>query len=262
MKYQPHPAAELFPLMSGAEFDGLVADIRDNGLRDPIILHEGLILDGRNRYAACESAGVEPSFVEWAGEGSVESFVVSKNLHRRHLNEAQRALIAAKLATLRLGDNQHKTEGTQICAPKISISEAAEMLNVSPRSVTSARTVMRQGTPEEIKLVEDGGASVNTIAKQIISKEPAEKRAQKRNAPLSQSGKNPERIQRQQINAEIWGRVRDALTHLTSLPIPGDVVAIVRANDRTGLVDSRSAAALQWLKEFNDVWNNGREDAA
>ena len=91
-----HPAAELFPLMKGTDFGLLVEDIDANGLREPILVYRGLILDGRNRLRACEIAGVEPRFVEWDGVGSPLALVLSRNLHRRHLNEGQRAIIAAR----------------------------------------------------------------------------------------------------------------------------------------------------------------------
>jgi hypothetical protein len=92
-----HPAAALFPLLpvDSPEFGELVADIGEHGLLQPIVLHEGRILDGRNRYRACQHAGVTPRFDEWSGE-SPTAYVLSLNLHRRHLTEDQRAAIAVE----------------------------------------------------------------------------------------------------------------------------------------------------------------------
>ena len=259
-EYQAHPAAEMFPLLEGAEFDALVTDIREHGLREPITLHDGMVLDGRNRYRACHELSIEPATEPWDADGTPEAFVISKNLHRRHLNESQRAMIAARLATLRKGDVASQVSGDQIRPP--SITEAADLLNVGKSTVIQAKKVLRDGEPQDIAAVDSGEAAASTVAEQIRKGVPKEERRTRRDAPLSQIGKNPERIQRQQINAEIWGRVKDALTHLTSLPLPSDVVAIVRANDKTGLVDARLSQSLQWLKDFENEWSNGRQDAA
>lgn len=87
-----HEIANIFPLLVGDEFDELVADIKENGLLEPITTYEGKIVDGRNRYRACELAGVEPVFEEWKQNGvSLISWVIAKNLHRRHLTSGQRA---------------------------------------------------------------------------------------------------------------------------------------------------------------------------
>jgi N6-adenosine-specific RNA methylase IME4/ParB-like chromosome segregation protein Spo0J len=152
-----HPIADLFPLMEGEEFEELVRDVKANGLHEPIVIYEDKILDGRNRYRACLMAEVEPTFRPFDGDDPV-NYVVSLNLRRRHLNESQRAMVAARLATLRRGDNQH----AQICAP--SQSDAADMLNVGRRSVQYAREVQEQGAPELIKAVERGEVSISTAA--------------------------------------------------------------------------------------------------
>src|SRR5262249_48153808 len=104
MNYQFHEVANIFPLLQGEEFAQLVDDIKEHGLRDPIWLFDGKIIDGRNRYRACQEAGVDPEFREWEGPGSLVSFVVSLNLHRRHLDESQRAMVAAKIANMRQGE--------------------------------------------------------------------------------------------------------------------------------------------------------------
>ncbi|MGB8900940.1 MAG: DNA N-6-adenine-methyltransferase [Methylocella sp.] len=152
-----HPLAALFPLLEGDEFNALVADIRAYGLRQRIVLFEDMILDGRNRYAACIEAGIEPRFEVFNGTyADALAFVVSLNLARRHLNESQRAMIAARIATLRLGDNQH-SEG-------LPIGAASEMLNVGPRSVVRAKAVLNEGIPKLVSSIERGEISVSAAA--------------------------------------------------------------------------------------------------
>jgi hypothetical protein len=81
------------------------------------------------------------------------------NLHRRHLNESQRSMVAAKLAKLPKGTNQH----AQICAP--SQERAGELLNVSRRAVQRAAAVQEHGVPELARRVERGEVAVSVAAK-------------------------------------------------------------------------------------------------
>jgi len=96
-----HPLANLFPLMEGDEFDALVADIKARGLIERIIVYDGAILDGRNRYRACLEAGVEPTIQRYE-KGGLElqdpvAWVISRSLRRRHLTPEDKIKILAQL---------------------------------------------------------------------------------------------------------------------------------------------------------------------
>lgn len=157
--YSLHPAAEIFPEMDASALAALTADIAANGQHEPILILDGQVIDGRCRLRACEELGIEPRIRDVSIEGG-DPFVlaVSLNLHRRHLTESQRAMVATKLATLANGSNQH----AQICAP--SQEHAAELLKVSRRSVQHARSVLNHGTPELVAAVDQGEVAVSAAA--------------------------------------------------------------------------------------------------
>ena len=110
----PHPLAALFPLLQGPELDALVEDIRANGLRVPIVLHGGKILDGRNRYRACQAAGVEPRFEEFEGtDEEALALAVSLNVSRRHLSTPQKAVLCLSLLPMeQMAARQRMMAGT------------------------------------------------------------------------------------------------------------------------------------------------------
>lgn len=171
-----HEVANIFPLMDGSAFDQLVADVKANGLREPIWKHEEKIIDGRNRWRACGAAGAEPRFREWDGKGSLVGFVVSLNLHRRHLSESQRAMVAAKISNLTVGNPKFCANNP--IAPigaivSVSKEEAAQLLNVSEQSVTRARKVRDFAVPELVAAVERGEVSV--AAAGHVSRMPVER---------------------------------------------------------------------------------------
>jgi hypothetical protein len=96
VEYSIHPLADLFPMMQGREWENFKADLRQNGLIEPIILFRGQIIDGRNRYRACTELGIPPRFAEWSGyNGSLNTWIWSKNVERRHLTADQRAMMSA-----------------------------------------------------------------------------------------------------------------------------------------------------------------------
>jgi N6-adenosine-specific RNA methylase IME4 len=87
-----HEVSNVFRLMSISEFERLKDSIERNGLRHPIIVYEGKIVDGRNRYNACIELGITPEFIQWDGFGDLMEFVVLENLDRRHLSETEKSV--------------------------------------------------------------------------------------------------------------------------------------------------------------------------
>jgi N6-adenosine-specific RNA methylase IME4 len=197
-----HPFANLFPMLSEAELGELGADIAAHGQVETVKLHKGMILDGRNRYAACaaKNLGVRTELFEGDDRAAL-AWVISKNLKRRHLNESQRAMVAARIATLRLGDNQQAR--AQICASSdllatvappaelpapVSQSEAAASLNVSRRSVQTAARVLEEAAPEVIAAVESGAIAVS-VATEMVDLPKAEQAAILAELPRDDKGK-------------------------------------------------------------------------
>ena len=161
-----HDYANLFPMLDAAGQDALRADVQQHGVREPVIQFEGRILDGRNRYMAARDLGLDFPVAEFDGTAAEAlAFVLSTNLHRRHLTESQRAAVAAKLANMKQGERTDLEPSANL--QKVSQSEAAEMLNVSERSVATAKKVIDQGAPELVDAVERGDASVSAAAEMV-----------------------------------------------------------------------------------------------
>jgi N6-adenosine-specific RNA methylase IME4/ParB-like chromosome segregation protein Spo0J len=156
---QIHEAAYLFPEMQEAEFDELKQDISRNGQQMPILLYEGKVVDGRHRLRACAELGIVPRFEKMlaANDAEVNQAVVSINLHRRHLTESQRALVAARLTNSTVGTNQHT-------AGAVSQKRVAEELGISVDSVLRGKTVLKKGAPELVAAVASGKINISSAA--------------------------------------------------------------------------------------------------
>lgn len=100
-EYDFHELANEYPLIEGDEFENLVEDIRKHGILEPIMLYQGKILDGRNRYRAakgCEHRFTARDFRDLVLSIDPEEYVSSRNDHRRNLTtEQKRALIERKI---------------------------------------------------------------------------------------------------------------------------------------------------------------------
>jgi ParB-like chromosome segregation protein Spo0J len=166
-KHEVHPVASLFPMMDDVSFQALKEDIKTHGQLEPILYWKNMLVDGRNRLRACEELNIEPREVELMDETDPIAYVISHNLHRRHLTTGQRSDVAAKIATLRRGEvgNGRKVDGSK----DTSISEAASQMKVSPASVKRAKKVHNKGSEAVKQAMADGTLPVSTAAALVDS---------------------------------------------------------------------------------------------
>jgi N6-adenosine-specific RNA methylase IME4 len=151
-----HPEAERLPAMPEAELAELAADIRANGLLEALVIHEGQLLDGRSRREACRRVGVTPHAVQFSGADPA-AYVISKNIHRRHLTPSQRAGIVARAVLAAPPEVAAAGEGKR----SVALAEAAQ---VAPRTLEYALAAARQGVPELAEAVVAGDVPARVAA--------------------------------------------------------------------------------------------------
>lgn len=190
--YTAHPVANLFPLMRDTDregFSGLITDIRDDGLIDPIVLDGNVLLDGRNRYLACIEAEVEPRFVQFKDLGlsiSPHVYAFQRNQSRRSLTPEQRVTITA--AYFRFSEEEVKrqrataggkaggrgrpkqlvTESSQAMPKpkraKTTRAKLAEATGVSEHKAQQAINVVQHGSAETVQAVIAGKVKLKDVA--------------------------------------------------------------------------------------------------
>jgi len=130
MTLKNHPSADWLPVLSDSEYRELRDDIQNRGLREPILVKSGHIIDGRHRLRACKELGIEPRFEEYEGD-DILAEIASRNLFRRNLTPQERAALVVKMCGDQLAKEAHdrKTaslkKGEQFpVAPKLAPREA------------------------------------------------------------------------------------------------------------------------------------------
>lgn len=164
LSVEVHPAAELFPWMDDASFEALKQDIKQHGQRDYVTFYKGQLLDGRNRWAACAELGIDCDSAELDEESEIDPFdyVISINLHRRHLTTSQRSVVAGKMANAKRGRPSEENGPNGLI-----IEQAAALLNVSDRSVKRAKEIIDKGATAVIEAVERGEITVALASKLV-----------------------------------------------------------------------------------------------
>lgn len=189
-----HPIADVWPMMQEDQLQELAADIKKNGLIQPVWLYQGMILDGRNRWAACKIAGVDPKTKEYTGDEPT-AFAVSLNDKRRHMNKGSLAAVAAELEPFFAEDAKRRQKKAgeehgrgQKVGEKIpqaipqpekpternpkATEEAAKSVGVNHRYVQDAKKI-RTEAPEVFQRLKAGKMTLQD-AKREVAKKPTD----------------------------------------------------------------------------------------
>lgn len=200
-----HPIANLFPMMTGEEYEKLKADIAENGQIEPIWIHpDGRILDGRNRYMACCDLGIAPKTRQWNGQGSAVAFVVSLNIHRRHLSASQRAVISLDVLPMleeEAAERRRATQNNSAAADKEIIpdqvgqarDQAAALFQTNGRYVQDVKSI-KEKAPDLLDDVRGGSLSIPYAMRKLGERQAQERAQERRNAPAPPKPNTPRLI--------------------------------------------------------------------
>jgi ParB-like chromosome segregation protein Spo0J len=250
-----HPVADLFPMLPDDELKDLAADITERGLLQPIVLDkDGCLLDGRNRYAACQLAGIEPTFTTYDGDDP-EGYALAVNAQRRDLTKSQRAMVAARAARRPQSSSNLEDWGDQVRLARLlsvtesRISEAllvlewcdATTINAAIagdqplyKAVEEARRLKQEDADREAKkarlrkgapdLLARVGEEVLSLDDAIAALDAREEKARQEAAQRA-SKEAQEEAQRESERRAAISNLRSVLTYLTSTVLTSDELA-------------------------------------
>ena len=166
-----HPLAAIFPEMEGKDSEQLMPSIAAAGQQVPVIMYNGVLLDGRNRLNACRALGITVKAVEWQGTGTAEELIIALNLHRRHLTASQRAALAVKLLpALEQQAAERMEAGVSNPSEKVPQGRAVDLagtqVGVSGKTVAKARKIA-EASEETYQELLSGKLTLAQAAKEI-----------------------------------------------------------------------------------------------
>jgi ParB-like chromosome segregation protein Spo0J len=232
-----HPVADLFPMLAEDELAELAEDIKARGLLHPIVLDaEGRVLDGRNRLAACELAGVEPTFTTYDGDDP-DGYALAVNLQRRNLTKGQAAMVAARACKETLQST--RKVATAIGTSAQRITQANVVLDFAP-DLAEGVIAGATGLDEAYKVARDRKTAADSVENQLarLRAEDPELAAKVVEGELTLAGARAELGERQRKQAEHQRDARALLTRAVDLVAPSTM--------SDGFVDT-------WAEHLGDV---------
>lgn len=179
---------ELIPPISPEEYSSLEGSILAEGCRDPLMVWEGTIVDGHNRYKICSQYSVKfnTQEIEFEDEDQAKIWIIKNQLSRRNLSKADRVALILKLKPLlaaKAKQRQREHGGTapgkkslqpNLAEVKETRNEIAELSGVSHGTVQKVETIL-QKAPELMDKIRNNATSIDRAFKHITQEEKKEK---------------------------------------------------------------------------------------
>lgn len=274
MSYEAHELSRAFPDMQQEQYARLAADVKANGLNHPIVLLDGMILDGRHRYRACMEHGIAPRFRDFhEGDpdeychGDPVAYVTSENASRRHLTTSQLAHAVAAMAGWEREQARKRQAATQfvdgVCRAAQTVEDKgrtseklAAKTGVSARTVDKAIKVRESGIPEVNQAVASGEVTLN-MAEKIVKLNPAAQRRimeappQHRESELQTAYVRSDAAKRREVRATAQVQPEIGTAFVRKFLSSIERLAILCAED--GVKDG-GAVATKFMEEMD--WDN------
>ncbi|MDP1663987.1 MAG: hypothetical protein Q8L79_02595 [Methylobacter sp.] len=232
-----HPLCTYFPRMSDAEFNSLKDNLQDNGQTHPIYTLDGMILDGGNRYRALCELGIAPVMIEYEGSNPTQ-FILSSNLHRRHLTQGQSAAIVSASQSW---VNAQAAGNSQLRdTPQLDTATArAKQSGVGHRTQQLADKLVKEAPAELVKEVIDGKKSLNKAIKEITPPKPV--------APKPEPVQAVEQEHQESHEEQLSGIIDEQQGAIKALEADNDVMLKVFESD------DRVLASIEEVKKLTEL---------
>ena len=178
----------LIPPLSNEEFKQLERSILEEGIRDPLITWNGILIDGHNRYRIAQEHDMNYETLEKEFENinRVKEWMINNQFGRRNLSNYQRSVLALQLEDVfreKAKENQAiQFKGSSLIQiseevkPIVSIKEVAKIANVSHDTIAKVKKIEANATPEVKARLNTGTMSINEAYKEIKKEEIETKR--------------------------------------------------------------------------------------
>ena len=167
-QYQQHQLSAAWPAMSDSDFQALQDSIMNIGVQMPIVIFEGQVIDGWNRYRAATALGMDCPTTPFDESIDPVEFVKAMNDARRHITGSQRAIaIVAIHGWKPVGRPQNNVEATSTLTQEAMAAAAG----VSKKTIQQAQAAQKAGLAEKVKSGEMTVEQASNVAKGKPAKE-------------------------------------------------------------------------------------------